>query len=143
VCAAGRGGAGGGRATGAVTAGGVLARWCNGGRRHWWAHWAGFSFFVFEKNLRRELIGPLSAYPPRGVPPALGEDAFADPFGVRNLAVSEGLESGSDLGSSTHFFIYIDFIIILCYCFSTKIWSPPYYSLEIIKFLHAYITVWR
>jgi hypothetical protein len=72
-----------------------------------------FLFFVFEKNLRRELIGPLGAYPPRGVPPALGEDTFAgtagsrglrrelplseafikrkDPLGERNLALGEAL----------------------------------------------------
>jgi hypothetical protein len=39
--------------------------------------WVLFSFFVFEKNLRRELIGPLGACPPRGAPHALGKELFA------------------------------------------------------------------
>jgi hypothetical protein len=71
----------------------------------------------YENWLRRELGGPLGASPPRGVPPALGEgiagtaaskglrrefplgEAFNErksPFAERNLALGEGLESGSD-----------------------------------------------
>jgi hypothetical protein len=69
-----------------------------------------FLFFVFEKNLRRQLIAPLGAYPPRGVPRALGEGAFTGgvwprglhrelPLGEaiteRKLTLGEGLDSGS------------------------------------------------
>jgi hypothetical protein len=42
-------------------------------------------FLFFRKSLRRELGGPVGICSPRGVPPALGEDAFASRSASRGL----------------------------------------------------------
>jgi hypothetical protein len=62
-----------------------------------WATAWGFSFrFVLGKNLRRELIVPLSAYPPRGSTHALGEGTFAGTGPPRGLCREQTL--GEDFG---------------------------------------------
>jgi hypothetical protein len=77
---------------------GVVARRrvCGGGVR--WGPRRPLHFFYFKIHLRRELIWPLGAHSPRGVPTALGEGCFAGCKPPRGNRREQTLGEGATVG---------------------------------------------
>jgi hypothetical protein len=71
-------------------------RVCGGGVR--WGPRRPLHFFYFKIHLRRELIWPLGAHSPRGVPTALGEGCFAGCKPPRGNRREQTLGEGATVG---------------------------------------------